>query len=121
MISWSPCSSRRNETPCSANGAENISSTHYSNFTSYIATITKHFHDSFGITLKTVDPFNEPGGTWWTSTNTQEGMYVSTNTQNAIIPLVASALSQNRNSSKVLEVSAFSTVDGGTNQQWSLI
>jgi O-glycosyl hydrolase len=78
-----------------ANGAENISSAHYSDFASYIATIAKHFHDSFGITLKTVDPFNEPGGTWWTSTNTQEGMYVTTSTQNAIIPLVASALSQN--------------------------
>ena len=76
-------------------GAENISSAHYSDFASYIATIAKHFHDSFGITLQTVDAFNEPSGTYWNSTNTQEGMFVSHGTQNTIIPLVASALAQN--------------------------
>jgi O-glycosyl hydrolase len=76
-------------------GAENISSSHYTDFASYIATIDKHFHDSFGLTLQTVEPFNEPSGTWWTSTGTQEGMFVSQSTQNAIIPLVAAALSQN--------------------------
>jgi O-glycosyl hydrolase len=76
-------------------GSENLSSSHYADFASYIATIAKHFHDSFGITLQTVEPFNEPSGTWWTSTGTQEGMYVSHSTQNAIIPLLASALSQN--------------------------
>lgn len=78
-----------------ASGADNISSSHYSDFASYIATIAKHFHDSFGITLQSVEPFNEPSGTWWTSTGTQEGMYVTQSTQNAIIPLLASALSQN--------------------------
>jgi O-glycosyl hydrolase len=76
-------------------GAENISSSHYTDFASYIATIAQHFHNSFGITLQSVEPFNEPSGTWWTSTGTQEGMYVSHSTQNTIIPLVASALSQN--------------------------
>src|ERR1700676_338848 len=78
-----------------ASGADNLSSSHYSDFASYIATIAQHFHNSFGITLQTVDPFNEPLGTWWTSTGTQEGMYVSRSTQNTVIPLVASALSQN--------------------------
>jgi O-glycosyl hydrolase len=77
------------------NGAENLSSAHYNDFASYIATIAKHFHDSFGITLQSVEPFNEPSGTWWTSTGTQEGMFVSQSTQNTVIPLVASALAQN--------------------------
>jgi len=78
-----------------AGGAENISTAHYSDLASYIATIAKHFHDSFGLTLQTVAPFNEPSGTWWTSTGTQEGLFVSRSTQNAILPLVATALSQN--------------------------
>jgi O-glycosyl hydrolase len=78
-----------------ASGADNLSSAHYSDYASYIATIAQHFHDSFGITLQTVEPFNEPLGTWWTSSGNQEGMYVSRSTQNTIIPLVASALSAN--------------------------
>ncbi len=78
-----------------ASGADNLSSAHYSDFASYIATIAKHFHDSFGITLQTVAPFNEPQGTWWTSGGGQEGMYVSHSTQNTVLPLVASALAQN--------------------------
>ncbi|MBO0794450.1 MAG: RICIN domain-containing protein [Ktedonobacteraceae bacterium] len=77
------------------NGAENISPDHYNDFASYIATIAKHFHDNAGITLQTVDPFNEPSGTWWNSTNRQEGMFVSQSTQNVIIPLVQTALEQN--------------------------
>ncbi|GCE17120.1 RICIN domain-containing protein [Dictyobacter kobayashii] len=77
------------------NGAENLNSAHYNDYANYIATIDQHFHDSFGITLQTVDPFNEPSGTYWNSTGTQEGMYVSTSTQNTIIPLLATALNQN--------------------------
>lgn len=77
------------------NSAENLSPAHFSDFANYIATIDKHFHDSFGITLQTVEPFNEPTGSWWTSTGTQEGMVVTHSTQNTIIPLVASALAQN--------------------------
>jgi O-glycosyl hydrolase len=76
-------------------GQDNLSSAHYNDFASYIATIAQHFHDSFGITLQTVEPFNEPLGTWWTSSGTQEGMYVSRATQNTIIPLVKTALVQN--------------------------
>lgn len=78
-----------------AGGAENISSAHYSDFASYIATIAQHFHDSFGITLQTVEPFNEPSSSWWTSSGTQEGTAASQATENTVIPLVASALAQN--------------------------
>jgi O-glycosyl hydrolase len=77
------------------NGAENLSTAHYTDFVNYIAAIDKHFHDSFGITLQTVDPFNEPSHTWWKSTNTQEGMRVTPSSQSTIIPLLAAALKQN--------------------------
>ena len=77
------------------NGAENLSPAHYTDYVNYIATIAKHFHTHFGITLQTVDPFNEPGGTWWSSTNAQEGMYVSVGTQNTIITLLGPALAKN--------------------------
>ena len=78
-----------------ASGADNLSPAHYNDFASYLATIAQHFHKNFGITLQTVEPFNEPLGTWWTSSGTQEGMYVTHSTQNTVIPLVASALAAN--------------------------
>jgi O-glycosyl hydrolase len=83
---------------CTAGGTvhqDNISSANYGEFATYIATIAKHFHNNFGITLQTVEPFNEPTASWWSSTATQEGMYASRATENAIIPLVAAALKQN--------------------------
>ncbi len=76
-------------------GVENLNPAHYTDFANYIATIAKHFHDSFGITLQTVAPFNEPNQNWWKSTNNQEGMKVSPADQSTIIPLVAAALKQN--------------------------
>lgn len=78
-----------------SNGAENLNSAHNDDFAQYLATIAKHFHDDFHITLQTVEPFNEPTGTAWSSTGKQEGMVVSRSTQNSIIPLLASALQQN--------------------------
>jgi O-glycosyl hydrolase len=76
-------------------GVDNLNAAHNADFANYIATIDKHFHDSFGITLQTIDAFNEPNQPWWTSTNNQEGMMVTTAHQNTIIPLLATALKQN--------------------------
>jgi O-glycosyl hydrolase len=76
-------------------GVDNLNAAHNADFASYLATIDKHFHDSFGITLQTIDAFNEPNQPWWTSTNNQEGMMVTTAHQNTIIPLLATALKQN--------------------------
>ncbi len=78
-----------------ASGAENLNSAYYSAYASYLATIAQHFHNNFGITLQTVEPFNEPSSSWWTSTGTQEGMAVSATDQNTIIPLVEQALVSN--------------------------
>jgi O-glycosyl hydrolase len=78
-----------------ASGADNLNPAHYNDFASYLATIAHHFQQNFGITLQTVEPFNEPQGTWWTSGGTQEGMYVTHSTQNAVIPLISAALAAN--------------------------
>ncbi|HEX2914069.1 MAG TPA: RICIN domain-containing protein [Chloroflexia bacterium] len=74
---------------------DNLSSAHYSDFSNYIATVVKHFHDSWGITFRTVDPFNEPDNGYWYSTGTQEGMNVSVSNQNILIKQLASALNAN--------------------------
>ena len=77
------------------NGVDNLNPAYNADFASYLATIDKHFHDSFGITLQTIDAFNEPNQSWWKSTGNQEGMMVTTAHQNTVIPLLAAALKQN--------------------------
>ena len=76
-------------------GVDNLNPAHNADFANFLATVDKHFHDSFGITLQTIDAFNEPNQSWWKSTGTQEGMAVSTAHQNTIIPLLKTALQQN--------------------------
>jgi O-glycosyl hydrolase len=76
-------------------GIDNLNAAHDADFASYLATIDKHFHDSFGITMQTIDAFNEPNQSWWKSTGNQEGMMVTTAHQNTIIPLLKTALQQN--------------------------
>jgi O-glycosyl hydrolase len=77
------------------NGVDNLNAASNAAFASYLATIDKHFHDSFGITLQTIDAFNEPSQLWWKSTGNQEGMMVTMAHQNTIIPLLAADLKQN--------------------------
>jgi O-glycosyl hydrolase len=76
-------------------GVDNLSAAHNTDFANYLAAIDKHFHDSFGITMQTIDAFNEPNQSWWKSTGNQEGMAVTTAHQNTIIPLLKTALQQN--------------------------
>jgi O-glycosyl hydrolase len=76
-------------------GADNLNPAYNADFASYLATIDAHFHDDFGITMQTIDAFNEPNQPWWTSTNNQEGMAVSTAQQNTIIPLLKADLQSN--------------------------
>ena len=76
-------------------GADNLNPAYNADFASYLATIDAHFHNDFGITMQTIDAFNEPNQPWWTSTNNQEGMAVSTAQQNTIIPLLKADLQSN--------------------------
>lgn len=54
-------------------GADNLNPAYNADFASYLATIDAHFHNDFGITLQTIDAFNEPNQPWWTSTTTRKG------------------------------------------------
>ncbi|GHO46881.1 RICIN domain-containing protein [Ktedonospora formicarum] len=74
--------------------AENLSSAHYDDFVNYMATIAQHFHDSWGVTFQTLAPFNEPTPGYWNFQGDQEGMNVSTTTQNTIIKKLGVVLSQ---------------------------
>jgi O-glycosyl hydrolase len=83
------------ESGCSAGattaGQDNLAPAEYANYASYLATVAKHFHDTWGLPLQTMAPFNEPDGTW-ISSGTQEGMSLQPASQNALIKQIHSTM-----------------------------
>ncbi len=78
-----------------ANGnAENLSSSHYDDYAAYMSTIAQHFHDTWGLTLQTLAPFNEPTPGYWNYNGDQEGSNFSTGTQNTIVSKLGAKLDQ---------------------------
>ncbi|MGH7980513.1 MAG: hypothetical protein ACREE6_14145, partial [Limisphaerales bacterium] len=51
----------------------------------YLATIAAYARTNWGVTFNSVEAFNEPHGSWWTATGTQEGCYFDTPTQETVI------------------------------------
>lgn len=78
------------ENDCSAGattaGADNLASSEYGPYAQYLATVAQHFDQNFGIPLSTIEPFNEPVQTSWSSTTDQQGMNLGTSARNAILP-----------------------------------
>jgi O-glycosyl hydrolase len=83
------------ESGCSAGantaGQDNLAPAEYASYASYLATVAEHFHDTLGLPLQTIAPFNEPDGTW-TSSGDQEGMSLQPASQNALIKQVHTTL-----------------------------
>jgi O-glycosyl hydrolase len=63
----------------------------YPNFVNYLATVVKHFRDAEGVRFESVEAFNEPD-IGWTARGRQEGNSASFDSQNALIPMLASRL-----------------------------
>jgi O-glycosyl hydrolase len=80
---------------CSAGAAtastSNLAPAQYSAYGSYLATVAKHFHDTLGLTLQTIAPFNEPDASW-TAAGRQEGMSLPASAQNTLIQQVHASL-----------------------------
>jgi len=56
-------------------GKDNLKPEKTTEFADYLATVTKHFRDTWGVNFETIDPMNEPGAPWWTHGNRQEGCH----------------------------------------------
>lgn len=84
-----------------ADRADNLNPLFYTAYARYLATVVKHAHDDWGITFRTVDPFNEPVQTVWNPTRQlrgqpiQQGMNVGYRAQNAILPRLKESLARN--------------------------
>lgn len=80
------------------NGAPNLASGYFGSdsgsFADYLTTVVQHFDTSFGITFHHLEPLNESGQTWWTSTDRkQEGCGFSLSGQQDTIHDVQNSLS----------------------------
>jgi O-glycosyl hydrolase len=80
---------------CSAGAAtastSNLAPAQYAAYGSYLATVAQHFHNTLGLTLQTIAPFNEPDGNW-TDAGQQEGMSLPASAQNTLIQQIHSSL-----------------------------
>lgn len=58
--------------------SDNLKSDQYDNFGKFIAEVTKHFKDEFGITFESYSPMNEPDTNYWGANSPkQEGCHYS--------------------------------------------
>ena len=55
------------------NGADNLKSDYFDDFADYLSEVAKHFKEEWGITFRTIEPFNEPSAGWWKANGDQEG------------------------------------------------
>jgi O-glycosyl hydrolase len=55
------------------NGADNLKPAYFTAFAEYLVTVVKHYKDTWGITFRTVEPFNEPSSGYWKINGGQEG------------------------------------------------
>ena len=73
-------------------GGDNLNPAYASNFADYLTTVAQHYHDTWGITFRTIEPFNEPVSTWWTFGNSQEGCGFDRTTQNSFVKTLGASL-----------------------------
>ena len=76
----------------SSDGSNNLKDDSYDAFAGYLVEVVKHYHDTLGITFRTLEPLNEPNANWWKSNGSQEGCHFSASNQQQIIKAVSAAL-----------------------------
>ncbi len=75
-MTYSGCSS--GNTPASA---DNLKPTYYEAFCNYLLDVCQFYKDSFNITFKTLEPFNEPLTSYWKNLGGQEGCHFDVSSQ----------------------------------------
>lgn len=82
-----------NHNPSGASGGgNNLQPWNYAQHGYHLAVTARHARDSWGVTFRTVDPFNEPSSNWWTATGTQEGCHIDASIQRTVLANLRSAL-----------------------------
>jgi hypothetical protein len=79
-------------------GENNLDSSQYQTYSTFLVEVLKRFRDEKGITFTTVDPFNEPDNPWLTglrgNNQDQEGMHMDPAGQAGLIPVLCDQLNR---------------------------
>ena len=71
----------------SSDGSDNLKSDYFDDFADYLSEVALHFKKEWGITFRTVEPFNEPSAGWWKANGGQEGCGFKNNQTQMIVEL----------------------------------
>ncbi|HEU5474650.1 MAG TPA: glycoside hydrolase [Actinophytocola sp.] len=77
-----------------ANGGNNLQSWNYRQHAAHLAEVALRARTSWGVTFRTVDPFNEPAANWWRADGTQEGCHIDPAIQRTILAHLRTELNQ---------------------------
>jgi len=87
------------ESGCSTGNIEGKSNLKEENceiFADYLVRVVKYFKEVLCISFHSLEPFNEPSGTWWFAESTSEGCHLDNGTQQTLLRHVAMKLRDNR-------------------------
>jgi O-Glycosyl hydrolase family 30 len=68
-----------------AGGGLNLQSWNHRQHALHLAVTARYARDRWGVTFRTVDPFNEPSANWWRADGTQEGCHIDPTTQRSVL------------------------------------
>jgi galactan endo-1,6-beta-galactosidase len=68
-----------------ADGGLNLQSWNHRQHALHLAVTARYARDRWGVTFRTVDPFNEPSSNWWRADGRQEGCHIDAPTQRSVL------------------------------------
>ncbi|MFI5938523.1 glycoside hydrolase [Actinoplanes sp. NPDC051494] len=77
-----------------AGGGLNLQSWNHTQHAAHLAIVARRARDEWGVTFRTVDPFNEPSSSWWRADGTQEGCYIDAGTQRSVLAQLRAELNR---------------------------
>jgi O-glycosyl hydrolase len=95
--------------------SNNLKDASYDSFADYLTEVVKHFHDTWGITFRTLEPLNEPNATWWKANGGQEGCHFSPANQQTIIKAVGTQLASKGLTGTTVSASDENSIDDAYN------
>lgn len=93
------------------NGGNNLNPSYVSAFADYLTSVVQHYHDTWGITFRTIEPFNEPSSNWWKLGGNQEGCGIDRATQNALAKILSASLASKHMSYTTVSASDENSID----------
>lgn len=68
-----------------ADGGNNLQPWNHRQHARHLAVTARYARDRWGVTFRTVEPFNEPSSNWWRADGKQEGCHIDATTQRSVL------------------------------------